>query len=156
MKTYWANLSERDRLVIIIGAAICFVYLFYLLIYAPLIHSVDFKSRQLVEKKETLIWMRGQAKVKHSPRKTDSNLLSVLSNELKHAPFAQFPYQLQQAGEAHVQLSFEQVPYAPFLMWLRKLNQQYTMVVTELAVVRGQTSGVVKLRVVVANQEKSI
>ncbi len=156
MKTFWANLSERDRWVLFIGGVVCLIYLFYLLIYAPLIHAVDFKSRQWIEKKETLVWMRSQATTKHLPKTIDSNLLTIFSDHIKQAPFAQFSYQLQQAGEGHVQLSFEQVPYVEFMTWLRKLNQQYTMAVTELVVARTQTPGIVKLRVVVWNQGKGL
>ena len=151
---FWSNLSERDKLVLSIGGAICCVYLLYLLIFSPLRHAVDTRANQWIEKTETLAWMRSQAKTKQSPKQAGSNLLLIFSKQLKSATFAHFHSQLQQAGENRVQLSFEEVPYADFLKWLRLLNEQYFMAITELSVVRSETPGVVKLRVVVENQVK--
>lgn len=155
MKIDWANLSERDRLVLGIGGVICFIYFAYLLIFSPLTKAVSFQSRQWVEKQETLIWMREQAKTKHASKKTSGNLLTLFSNELKHTSFSAFPYQLQQAGAGNVQLTFEKVPYVEFLQWLRRINQQYTMAIIELSIVRTQTPGMVKLRVVVSNEMRN-
>lgn len=147
IKSYWFHLSERDRLVLSIGGMVVLVYLFYLLIYAPLIDAVETQSKQWIEKKETLAWMKRQSKVKPQLKQADRNLLSLFSTQLKQASFSQFPYQLQQSGPDHVALSFDGVPYVEFLMWLRKLNQHYTMNLSELTVVRTQTSGVVKMNV---------
>ena len=151
-KSYWLNLSDRDRFVLSVGSVIVFVYLFYLLIYAPLMNAVDSKSKEWVEKKETLIWMKSQEKIKIPILKHDSNLLSVFSNQLKHTTFSQFTYQLQQAGIDHIQLSFEAVPYVDFMTWLRQLSQHYTMTITELTAAHSKTPGVVKLKVLVENK----
>lgn len=153
IKSYWLNLSERDRLVLSVGGLVVLVYLFYLLIYAPLTGAVETQSKLWVEKQETLAWMKRQSKVKPQSKQIDRNLLSLFSTQLKQASFSQFPYQLQQSGSEHVQLSFDQVPYVDFLIWLRKLNQRYMMTIAELTVTRTETSGVVKMNVVAEKKE---
>jgi general secretion pathway protein M len=153
IKSYWINLSERDRLVLSIGSIVLVVYLFYLLIYAPLTDAVETQSKVWIEKQETLAWMKRQSKVKPQSKQADRNLLSLFSTQLKQTSFSQFPYQLQQSGPDHVQLSFDNIPYVDFLTWLRKLNQRYTMSISELTAIPTQTSGVVKMNVVVEKKE---
>ncbi len=153
IKAYWFNLSERDRLVLSIGSIVVVMYLFYLLIYAPLTGAVETQSKVWIEKQETLAWMKRQTRVKPQSKQADRNLLSLFSTQLKQTSFSQFPYQLQQSGPDHVQLSFDNVPYVEFLAWLRKLNQQYTMSISELTVVRTPMSGVVKMNVVAEKKE---
>lgn len=150
IKTFWVNLSDRDKLVSSVGGVICAVYLFYVGIYSPLTHAVDVKSKQWVEKTETLTWMHQQEQMKHAPKQLKGNLLTLLSNELKRSSFSQFQYQLQQAGDAHIQLSFNEVPFVDFLTWLRRLNEEYTMEITEFSAVRGNIEGIVKMRLIVA------
>lgn len=153
MNAFWLSLSERDRLFLSAGGVFCGVLLFYALIYSPLLNAVDVKSRLWIEKKETLAWMREQANTKHTPKRADIHLLSVFSSQLKNTSFAHFPYQLQQTGEEHVQLSFDEVPYVDFLTWFKRLSEEYTFSLTELSVSRGVTPGVVKLRVIVSNSK---
>lgn len=153
IKSYWLNLSERDRLVLSVGGLVVLMYLFYLLIYAPLTGAVETQSKLWVEKQETLAWMKRQHQVKPQSKQLDRNLLSLFSTQLKRASFSQFSYQLQQSGADHVQLSFEQVPYVDFLVWLRKLNQRYMMTISELTVIRTDTPGVVKMNVVAEKKE---
>ena len=151
---FFSGLSDRDKVVLSFGGVVVLIYLFFLLIYSPLRHAVDFKLKQLTEKKETLIWMREQSKVKHAVKHIEGNLLSVFSSQLKKASFSQFPYQLQQSGENRIQLSFAEVPYVDFLNWLQSIGEQFVMTVTELSATRSKIPGVVKLRIVVAEKEK--
>lgn len=154
MKSYWLNLSERDRLVLSVGGIVVLVYLFYVLIYGPLTDAVETRSQIWVEKQETLAWMKRQGGAKPVSKQADRNLLSLFSTELKRASFSQFPYQLQQSGADTVQLSFDSVPYVDFLAWLRTLNRHYKMSITDLTVARTKLSGVVKVNVVVEKKEK--
>lgn len=152
MKTMWMDLNERDKWALGIGGVILFIYLFYILLYAPLTHAVENKSKQWVEKQETLVWMKLQENKQHKPFKSDHNILAVLSKELKQSGLAPFQYQLQQVGQNHIQLSFNEVPYVDVLTWLRKITEEYAMQITELSAIRVDTSGMVKFRVVVANK----
>lgn len=154
MKQFLANLNARDRLILGIGGLVSVVYFFYLIIYAPLTRALETESKQWIEKNETLIWMRQQSQEVHSAKHTPSNLLSVFSTALKNTSFSQFPYQLQQADESHVRLSFVEVPYVDCLRWIRHLNEKYAMHITELSVARGQRPGMVRLHLLVEHLKK--
>lgn len=156
IRTLWFNLSDRDRYMLCIGGVMVLVYLFYLVLYLPLVNAVEWRSQQWTEKKETLSWMQTQAKAPKPTQQREGPLLSIFSDHLKETSFSQFPYQLQQAGENTIQLTFEHVPYVDAMSWLQKLNKQYRMTVTELTVERTQTPGVVKLSMVVTNHKDKL
>ena len=154
IKNYWSNLNERERWILGSGVVFCVCYLFYLLVYAPLINAVHNKSQQLIENQETLVWMQQvhqQFKVKKKPQVlTSSKLLSVLAEKLNVTSFKHFPYQLQQTGVSDIQLVFEQVPFNPFIAWLYSLSEQYAISIKQLNIERTDTPGEVKLMLVIA------
>ena len=156
MKTYWGNLNERERWLLGTGALLCFVYLFYLLLYAPLASAVRNKSQQVAEKQETLAWMQ-QVRQQHKSRKapltlSSSKLLTVLAEQLNKTSFKQFPYQLQQTGASDIQLIFDKVPYDAFMAWVWTVNGKYTISIKQLNVERTDSPGVVKLMMIIATQ----
>ncbi len=154
MKTYWRSLNDREHWMLGTGVFCCFVYLFYALLYAPLITAVHDQSQQLIEKKETLAWME-RVRQQHITSKTpqvltSSKLLTVLATQLKSSSFHHFSYQIQQTGPGDIQLSFEQVPYNAFVSWVWAISEQYTFTVKQLNAERTDTPGVVKLLIVIA------
>ncbi|QBR83672.1 type II secretion system protein M [Legionella israelensis] len=154
MKNYWSGLNERERWMVGIAGICLIVYLFYLLIYAPLKNSVIEKSTQLVEKKDTVVWMQQAKKRKHSTitRKTISNsqLLTLLSDRLKADNLQKYNHQIEQTGAGDIQLSFNEVPFKALLQWLEDLNKNYAMTIKQLNAERSETTGMVKLTLVIS------
>lgn len=154
MINYWNNLNERERWMVGGTSIAAIVYLFYLLIYSPLTNAVNSKSAQLLEKKETLAWMK---QVEQKPRNkkerqtlSNAKLLAQIGGQLSSGSLRQFPYQLQQTGQGDIQLSFDQVPMIQFLTWLWTVNNDYAIVLKQFSAEQTETSGVVKLTVVIA------
>ena len=143
---------------LVIGTIVCVVYLFYLLIYAPVTRAVQNKSKQLIEKQETLVWMQHvrtseQLKTKKVAQSlTSSQLLTVIAEQLSRTTFKQYRYQLQQTGVSDIQLSFDKVPYNAFMAWVWSINQKYTVIIKQLNVDRTDVSGVVKLTIMIATK----
>lgn len=150
---YWNNLNERERWLTSIGSVTALIYLFYLLIYSPLSTSVSDKSKQLIEKQQTLAWMQQvrQLPLNKKTKRSISNtkLLAIIGNQLNEKSFRPFPYQLQQTGSGDIQLSFERVPYKQFLLWLWTLNNDYAITLKQFTADRSDTAGVVKLLTVI-------
>lgn len=102
MKSYLSTLNEREKWMLI-GTGLCLIlYIYYLFLYTPLNNRVNQKSTQLVDKINTLQWMK---KIKQQGRTTqtkqvvsNSQLLTALATQLKNDPTLKFPYQLQQTG----------------------------------------------------------
>jgi len=154
VKTYWTNLNERERWTLGAGGVFCFFYLLYVLIYAPITGAWHNKVSQLAEKKRVLVWMQQARLQQHAAIKLQTlsagKLLAVLAAQLSKTSFKQFPSQLQQTGVGDIQLSFDQVPYHAFVLWLWSMNNKYAISIKQFNVERTETSGLVKVMLVLA------
>lgn len=151
---YWNNLNVRERWMAAIGSFCALFYLFYLLIYSPLVSAVSNKSKQLIEKQETLAWMQQVRQQPKNQKKTqvitNAKLLALIGNQLTNNAFRHFTYQLQQTGSGDIQLSYDRIPYNQFLSWLWSLSNDYAITLKQLTVERTDTPGIVKLMLVLA------
>lgn len=154
MKNYWNNLNDREKWTLVGGMLCLFLYLYYLFLYSPLSNSVSQKSKQLIEKAETLKWMKSvQGQVKPSKTKqtvSDNQVLTLLSSQLNDNKTFNFPFQLQQTGSGNIQLSFAEAPFNLFMNWLSTLNENYTIEIMQFNVEPTPTPGVVKLMIIMS------
>lgn len=153
MNAYWDHLNDRERWMLGIGGVCCLLFLIYLLLYAPLVASVNEKSAQLNEKKSILVWMERVRQQHHSANVrqvlSDSKLLTVFADQLKLTSFQSFSYQLQQTSSGDVQLSFDNVSYNAFIHWLWSLSEHYVFSIKQFNTERTQTPGVVKISLII-------
>lgn len=150
--SYWTNLNERERLLVAVGSITALIYLIYSLIFSPLSEAVNSRTLQLKEKQETLAWMQSihqQPKNSKTPQSIgNAKLLALIGNQLNESSFHSFTYQLQQTGAGEIQLSFERVPFNPFLSWLWALNESYAITLKQCLIEQTKTAGVVKLLII--------
>ena len=122
------------------------------MLFSPLTTAVSNARKHWYEKNSTLTWMRHAQKnysQEKQPQKVAAgNLLSILTQVLKHASFHRFPYQLAQTASGEIQLSFDEVPYNAFMEWLRVQSMRYTLTVKNLDVTKTNVLGVVKISVI--------
>lgn len=149
MKSYLNTLNEREQWMVI-GAALCIIlYLYYLFLYHPLNHQVNLKSKQLEEKIVTLKWMEQVRTQNHNSQTKksldNSQLLTLLSNQLKKNPALKFPYQVQQTSSGDIQITFDTVPFNSFIAWLKELNQEYVITIKQFDAERSKKSGLTRL-----------
>lgn len=160
MNSYLSTLNEREKWMLL-GTGICVIlYVYYLFLYAPLTHRVAQKSTQLVDKTNTLQWMR---KIRQQGTTTqskqivnNSQLLTAFATQLKNDATLKFPYQLQQTGTGDIQLTFDTVAFNLFLAWLEKMNQRYTITVKQFEADRTKTSGVTRLMILISSTAKTV
>lgn len=153
MNFFW-NLNERERWVLGIGVVLSVLYFFYMVVYAPLTDKLAKQKQQLSIKQETLTWMQ-KARQQYQPKKATESvsrakLLSILGTALNETSFKSFPFQLQQTGAEDIHLGFDNVPYQPFLTWLKKISTTYAVSIKQLTIQPANEPGVVKLRLVLS------
>lgn len=150
---YWNQWNDRERRLVVIATVFLAGYLCYALFYAPLNAALTKAQAQLVADRETLLWMRSvrqQSQQTSTPQIiSNGQLLSVLGQQLSVSAFHQFVYQLDQTASGDIQLSFDQVPYNVFLLWLKKLHTQYAFTIKQFSAEHSQTLGMVKLQLVI-------
>ncbi|KGP63033.1 general secretion pathway protein GspM [Legionella norrlandica] len=154
MKNYLNTLNEREKWMVIAAGLSLFIYSYYLFLYAPLSHQIKQKSAQLIEKMETLEWMK-RVKTQGRPSRKkqsveNSQLLTILSSQLKNNKTLKFPYQLQQTGSGDIQLTFDTVPFQHFIQWLAKINEEYFLNIKQLEVDRTEAPGITRLMIILA------
>jgi len=156
VKTYWNQLPDRERVMLLIAGVCCLSYLCYVLVYAPLITAVNQATLQLAEQQSTLAWMKrvrqSYSKTKTIQAVSNGQLLTVLGSQLKQTSFHQYQYQLEQTSSGDIQLSFDEVPYNAFVLWLWKFSEQYKFSIKQLSLDRTKIPGVVKGVVVLSAQ----
>ena len=152
MKEYWKNLTQQERLMLGIGGVMCALYLFYMLVYAPLVGKVYDNAALLQEKRETLKWIQEFKQIKpHDHRKEleDNDLLTMLTSEIKKTQLDQYPYELQQAASGDIQIAFSKVPFNAFINWLQMLNNKFVFNIRTLSATPDEIPGVVRLMVII-------
>ncbi len=151
MKAHWQQFSEREQIAVVVAGLCLIAYLFYALLFSPLTIAVSNARKHWYEKNNTLIWMRhaqqNYSQEKRPQKVAAGNLLSILTQVLKHASFHRFPYQLAQTASGEIQLSFDEVPYNAFMEWLRDQSMRYTLTIKNLDVTKTTVPGVVKISV---------
>ncbi len=154
MKAYLNSLNEREKWMVI-GAGICLLgYLYYLFFYEPLSSRVTQRTQQLIEKTETLEWMKKVSKNYHAakPKQSldNSKLLTVISSKLKNNYTLNASYELQQTSSGEIQLTFDEVPFNLFIEWLAGLNQKYQLTIKQLEASHADKIGIVRLTVILS------
>jgi len=151
---YWKGLTEREQKLMwgLLGAMALFLPY---LIHLPLSHAITEQTRALHEKKATLAWMQASNKTWQSAPDADkpkqlgvTEALSVISHALDASSMHAFAYELTQLEGNTLQLSFEKVPYQPFLDWLFKMESKYNFNIQSLRAEKTETTGLSRLQVV--------
>lgn len=153
MKQFWQNLQERDRWALILGGGAVLIYLGYLLLFAPLLNAVRDKQLEVLDKQETMQWMQkvsNQARqLKGRTTTSNSQLLTLITQQLKQDPSLSFPYQLQQTSSGEIQLNFEEVAFNAVIEWLGKLADNYQITLKQFNAERLNTAGMAKLQIII-------
>ena len=156
LKVYWDTLNDRDRHMFSIGAVCLLCYLFYAVLYSPLSSAVREKKLLLIEEKATLKWME-EVSYKYKNIKTpepinSDQILTLLSEQLKNSNLQRYTYQLEQTSVGDFQLSFEQVPYNNFVIWLWNFCGRYNLAVKQFDVSNKSASGIVSVMVLLTQE----
>ena len=157
MKERWINLPLREKQFLVIGALFATIFLFYLLILTPLTHKISALRNTLEHNKITLASIQKtetkiQALEKNSRKiKTDldASLLSIVQNAINQSDFSKEAAQLKQADNDAVRLSFPKVDFDSLIEWLTRLFQENNIVVTEAAVTKTPSEGIVTAEITV-------
>lgn len=154
MNKFWQNLNERERWMTGIAIAALASYIYYALLYSPIIEHLETNTELLQEKRVDLQWMKqtNPANISNKAQKKVSNsqLITLISTELKNNNSLKFPYQLQQTSTGEIQLSFEKVPFQQMISWLASLKEQYRFIIKQFNVERTETAGLTRLLLILS------
>jgi len=158
--TEWlASKEPGERLALITGTILLFLFLVYSLIVQPLASGLDKRERLLEQQRETLAWMKQSAEeIKMLKRFSSSkqgtgsrqSLLSTVDRTAKAARLREVIRRVEPQGNNQVQLWVEKAPFDPLLQWIGTLQQRYAITVSSISIDR-QEQGIVNARISLKN-----
>lgn len=153
VKTYLSQLEEREKLLLIFASISLGLYLFYMLIYSPLSSNILQKKKLLIESRGTLNWMQDVSNqyvnIKQSETLSSEKLLASLSFQIKSSSLQKYSYQLEQINTGDIRLSFDEVPYNDFIIWLWNFCGRFSVSVKQMIIDnRPNASGFIKVSVI--------
>lgn len=155
MKAYLNSLNDRERWMLIAALLCLFAYGYFEWLYGPLKNKVTTGETLLLEKNETLLWMKevkGSALTAQKKQSIENGpLLTLLATQLKKGELVKFPYQLQQTGSGDIQLSFDEVPFKAFMRWLATIDSKYIISIKQFNVNPTETPGLTKLTLILTH-----
>ncbi len=154
MKRFFAQLSQRERQLLLYGGGVILLVLLWLLVYQPLSNRIN---RQVVLKNQLQQQLTGMqqaaATIKgHSLRPQqvlpiDQTFSSWLDAQLNKLNMQQSVKRSEPIDENTVTLWLESVPFDPWADWLQQINRQYGVVVEQADIqVTDRTQGLVNIR----------
>jgi general secretion pathway protein M len=131
MKEWLAGLAPRERLVLLLGAAVLLVLLVYLLGWKPLADEAERLEAATERQRETLAWMREaaaevQTLQRAGPERTvaGGSLLGLVDRLARQAQVKDRIRRLQPEGESMVRVEIEATDFNRLIGWLGRLQNQ--------------------------------
>ena len=150
-KTYFLQLSIREKFFLGSGGILLVFYLLYALIYAPLRSSIAQNKVLLQAKQQDLMWMEqayASSQLK-SPAKvlTNGSLLTTITNQLHVGKLSSYVYHLEQTTSGDISINFSEVPYNDFILWLWELCNKQSIHLKNFVANSSDTAGIVSVNV---------
>lgn len=154
MKTWFLNLSLREKQIVFFGGILLSILLTYSLIFAPLKNNVSLLRTKVLNDTKLLAWMQTtNAKIKNLSRSSQpshalsTSLLTALQENLQNTSFAKNVLQLQQAENDLVEVKLQNIPFDDFSKWLIQFTQENQLQVAEFVATPAKEPGMVSIEV---------
>jgi len=157
IKSYLKQLSPRERYLVILTACIVLVTVFYFALWQPMHKGLAQKRDHLKRQNTQLHSMQEQARElrsaqssagKPSQRITNSSsLLSVIDRTAKQDRLKSTLQKAQPDGDNGVRLWMVNITFDQLIRWLDKLEREYGIYVSDIAIERDEVSGRVDSRI---------
>lgn len=140
--TWWKGLLPRERWVLLFGAGLVGLILFYQIIWFPWHHAIGQMQESIVNHRKDLVWMRQQAEfLKKSggvpPRQdaqgANASLMSILESTAKKSAVRDAIQQLvPRQNNQQVAVVLEGVSFNRWVSWIDNLETNYGVTIIEL------------------------
>ncbi len=124
-----ARLSERERRVVISGAAAALVLIIFA-VFMPLQRSVSAGTQRIERKRDDLSWLQSVAPqlgglAASTPQPLRESLVALVDRTARVAGLEKALVGSQPSGNGGLNARFEQVPFDQLVTWLSQLGDRY-------------------------------
>lgn len=132
LKKWFESISQREQKLVIAGAIMAFIAIFYFALWSPLHNAVDTQKLALAKEKLTLTWVKEQGSraqiLRQSSNKTTYNgSLTQLVNQTTRS--ANIPVSRIQPQGEELQITIDEVAFNKLMTWLESLEKRGVMVI---------------------------
>lgn len=156
MRAWLENLEQRERLLVIGGAAVLFMLIIYLAVFAPLYEKHEQLQVSVAAQHDTLQWMQqGAQRVSQLQRGAGGNLksldgsslLSVSDSTARSAGLGPQLKRIEPEGKSSVRVWLEGASFDAMIGWLAGLNKRYGIDINSISIDRSPLAGQVDARI---------
>ncbi len=157
IKTYWEQLSNRERWLVSLMSVVVLVSLFYFALWEPLQSGIVEKRKRVTAQTMQLQTMRQQAaeveQLRRSSRgsqrkvSNSSSLLVIIERTSKQKGLKASLKKVQPDGEDGVRLWLEDVAFDQMIDWLKLLKQHHGIYIDDISVEAREAPGRVDSRI---------
>ena len=155
MKSWWAGLAPRERLILLAGSVFLLVMAFWLVIWEPLIAGRAELRQEVRTLSAERLWMeqvvddvRRRARMSQGETSSSGSVLTLVEVSAHAAGLKEALSRVQPEGQG-ARLSFDQVGMDALLSWMADLEQRQGLQVTQLALDVTEAKGMVSARLLV-------
>jgi general secretion pathway protein M len=147
----FANLSERDRRLALIGAAALVAILVFGVI-VPLDRSVAKERAKLAQKRVDLAWMQSVApeiaRTASPPSASGESLLVIIDRSARESGLANALAGSEPGAAGSLAVRLEKAPFDALIGWLARLSQQNGVLVDSAIIEKAGAPGLVNASIV--------
>lgn len=154
MKQFIAQLSRREKQLLMYGGLLVLVVLLWLLVYRPVTEYLSQQAalktqlqQQLSSMQQAVTGLTGQVSQDTRELPAGQTFSAWIDGQLKQLGMQQAVKRSEPIDDKTVTLWLEFVPFDPWADWLQRINQQYGVVVEQVDVsITDRSLGLVTLR----------
>ena len=154
MKQFIAQLSRREKQLLMYGGLLVLVVLLWLLVYRPVTEYLSQQAalktqlqQQLSSMQQAAAGLTGQVSQDTRELPAGQTFSAWIDGQLKQLGMQQAVKRSEPIDDKTVTLWLESVPFDPWADWLQRINQQYGVVVEQVDVsITDRSLGLVTLR----------
>ena len=158
MKTWWAGLAPRERVILGIGSLVLAVVVIYLMIWEPMVSQRQQVRADISALSADLAWMQQvERQVKRQAAQQGNqpgigsaggSVLTLIEVSARAAGVNEALERVQPEGQG-ARVWFTETGFDALLHWLAELEQRHGLQVSQLAVDAGDAPGTVTARIMV-------
>ncbi len=155
MKTWWDNLSSRERALLLLVSGVVLIAVFYLILWEPLVKHVVALRQTVAEERTAAAWMeqvalevRALRGVATTEKRSGESLLSLVDRSARAAGMGSHINRVEPEGRDKVRVWLNEVAFDVLIPWLAELRKSQAISPESLVADRQSASGVVNVRLV--------
>lgn len=157
MKDWFNSLEQRERRIVVVGAALLMVMLIYVMAWDPLVNKVDALRTSTAEQQALLNWMQQSAQEVKQLRGSSGqrsqvvggqSLLSLVDSTAKSGRLGKSLKRVQPDGEQQVRVWLEEANFDDVVRWLTTLETRQGVRIVSSVFQAKEAAGRVDVRLV--------